>query len=312
MTFEDASAPGSEPQDRLLESSSLSLQRMPMLSIIFERLATACTESMRHQSASAIFFNVNEIRGSRIEDSLSYFEQNGIAAIFHAPQWDNSIVIAVDRAFIYATVEALLGGDGSEPETTSERAFSTIEMQITRNLLDNVARAFEQAFSIVTPIGLKLDRIETRMDFATIGRRNSMAVDGSIGIQTINRAGHMSLIIPHEIISSLRKDLVRPIAFDARARDPAWANHMQREVKKTAMAIDVILDQFQMTLHEVNCFRVGQVLKLPALTVTDVTVVSHERNLFHGTLGNENGRYTIRIDQVATEESETLDDILAS
>jgi flagellar motor switch protein FliM len=41
---------------------------------------------------------------------LDGFEGKSIVAVFFAPDWDQRVLVALDRSFIFTVVEVLLGG----------------------------------------------------------------------------------------------------------------------------------------------------------------------------------------------------------
>lgn len=297
-------------RDKLLDASGLSLERLPMLHVIFERLSTSCADHLRHQAASPMYFTVKGIESRRITDVLDGYEANAIAAVFHAPEWDNHIVIGLDRAFVYTMVEVLYGGDGSEPPVDTQRPFSTIEMKMAQGIFGQIARALEVAFSAVSQVRFNLDRIETRMDFATIGRRTNQAVSAKFDLQALNRNGEMFVVIPQSVLTPMRNALASSITGEAGGRDPRWSNQIQKEVKRTNISVSAILEEKPLTLGEIASLRVGQVIQLQATPKSRVRLQSSNQNLFWCSMGQSDGKYVLRIDDVVDQKDEFLDAIL--
>lgn len=304
---------------QLLDTGSLSLKRMPMLHMIMERLATNCADHMRHIAPTQMYFSVSGVESAQTTVVLEGYAQNGIAAVFHVPEWDSSVVIALDRSFIYTTIESIFGGDGSELETTTARPFSSIEMRVATNLVQNIARALEAAFSSVSKIHLKFERIETRMDFASIGRRTNQAVAARFSMQAINRTGEMCILVPQSVISSMRNVLGRPVANDPVVRDPAWTNHLQQEVQKANVDLYAILGECTMTLGDLENLHVGQFIQLDQLPKLDLgttglipsKIATREKDLFWCGIGKSNGQIMLKILEPISAESETLDELFS-
>ena len=123
----NASHSASDIRDRLLDAAGLSLDRLPMLHVIFDRMATHCADHLRHLAASPMYYSLSSIESGRIGDVLEMYEANAIAGVFHAPEWDSHVLVGFDRDFVFTMVEVLLGSDGSEPPVDEERGFSNIE-----------------------------------------------------------------------------------------------------------------------------------------------------------------------------------------
>ena len=70
-------------EDKLLESTGISIDRLPMLRMVFDRLATGCAEDVRQMSTSPTYFSVANVQSQRIGDALNAHAHNTIAGIFH-------------------------------------------------------------------------------------------------------------------------------------------------------------------------------------------------------------------------------------
>jgi flagellar motor switch protein FliM len=235
----------------------------------------------------------------------------GVAGIFHVPAWDNSIVIGLDRDLVFSMVELLFGGDGSEPPIDEERGFSNIELQIAQSLIEHAAQAFQAAFAPVASLRLRLERIETRMDFVSVGRRATPSVVARFLLQAINRGGEMFMVVPQLALSPLRQALAKPPSGEPRQPDPAWAQKIGDEVQRTEVRIRAVLESQGFTLADIAALKVGQVLQLQATPRSRVKVESSEQPLFWAYLGQNDGYHTLCIDEPINQEREFMKDVLS-
>ncbi len=296
----------------LLDAGGLSIDKLPMLQIIFDRMATLCADSLRQFAASQTHYSLSNVACGRIGDILEDYEANAVAGIFHAPGWDNHIIVGFDRDFIFSMVEVLFGADGSEPPVDDERSFSTIEIRLAQMLLEQAAEALQASFALVSDTAFKFERLETRMDFAVVGRRNDMAVAAKFLLQALNRGGEMFVIIPQSALTPMRQVLSRVISGESNAGDPVWSRQIRGEVQKTSVSLRAILEERPITLAEVASFKVGQVLQLQANPDTRIKVESKEQPLFWCQLGQSEGIYKLRVEDLFDQEQEFVNDILSS
>ncbi len=56
--------------ERLLDSAGISVERMPMLHVIFDRMATQCSESLRQLSTAPAYVSVSSMKTERIGNIL--------------------------------------------------------------------------------------------------------------------------------------------------------------------------------------------------------------------------------------------------
>jgi flagellar motor switch protein FliM len=297
-------------RDMLLDSAGLSLDRLPMLHVIFDRMTTSCAEHLRHMAASPMYYSLSGLESGRVSEILEMYEANAVAGIFHAPEWDSHILIGFDRDFIYTMVEVLFGSDGSEAPVEEARGFSTIELRMAQTLFEQVAKALQASFALVTDTKFKLERIETRMDFAVIGRRNNQAVAAKFLLQALNRGGEMFVVIPQSVLNPMRKVLSRVVSGESSGRDPRWMKQIATEVKKTEVALKAVLEERFLSLGEIADLKVGDVIELQATPRSRVKLEGNNQGLFWCNIGQSEGTYVLKVDEHIDQEKEFLDDVL--
>ncbi|MBF9195882.1 flagellar motor switch protein FliM [Microvirga terrestris] len=297
-------------RDMLLDSAGLSLDRLPMLHVIFDRMTTSCAEHLRHMAASPMYYSLSGLESGRVSEILEMYEANAVAGIFHAPEWDSHILIGFDRDFIYTMVEVLFGSDGSEAPVEEARGFSTIELRMAQTLFEQVAKALQASFSLVTDTKFKLERIETRMDFAVIGRRNNQAIAAKFLLQALNRGGEMFVVIPQSVLNPMRKVLSRVVSGESSGRDPRWMKQIATEVKKTEVTLKAVLEERFLSLGEIADLKVGDVIELQATPRSRVKLEGNHQGLFWCNIGQSEGTYVLKVDEHIDQEKEFLDDVL--
>ena len=82
---------------RIQEAAGLSLDRLPMLQLIFDRLATACGDGLKHLASSSILYALGGVETGRFGEFLDAYDTKAVVGIFHAPAWDGHILVGLDR-----------------------------------------------------------------------------------------------------------------------------------------------------------------------------------------------------------------------
>ena len=295
----------------LLDAGNLSLDQLPMLSVILDRVGPQLADRLRHLAWTPPHVTLNRVDNERVGEALDRYEMNAIAGIFHVPAWDNRVVVGFDRDFIFSMIELLFGGDGSESPIETERSFSSIEIQVAQMLFDHVAQSLQAAFSQVINLRFRFERSETRMDFASVGKRNNPAFIARFLLQAINRGGEMFVVIPQAALLPMRQTLSRVTPNDAPTPDPNWSKKIKDEVQKTEVSIRAVLESEDFTLGDIAGLKVGQVLKLEATTHSRVKVESSEQALFWAYLGQDEGFHTLCIDEPIDQEREFISDMIS-
>lgn len=296
--------------NKLLDAAGIQIDRLPMLPIIFDRVANQCSEQMRALAASPCYFSMSHIEQERITDLLEPYEANAVAAILEVPEWDSQIVLGFDRDFIFTVVEVMFGADGAEPPEEDGRTFSNIEMKVCTKLTEMICGVLTQAFAVATKATFKLERLETRMHFAAIGRRNGQAAGAKFLLQAINRGGEMFILIPHAGLTMVRRALASTSGGEVGSRDPSWVRQMQAGVTRAEIELRAVLEQKPSTLGEIARFSVGDVIELSATPKSRVLLEANDQPLFWCQLGQSDGTYKLRVEDVFDPDQEFLGDIL--
>jgi flagellar motor switch protein FliM len=304
-------------EDKLLDATGISIDRLPMLQVVFDRLATGCADVLRQMSASPTYFSVASVQSQRIGDALAAHSQNTIAGVFHSPEWDSRILIGLDRDFMFTLLEIIFGADGSEPpfkhdsDFDGERPYTNIEVVLAQQLLEQVGKSLRTAFAPVCDATFKFERIETRMYFATIGSRNNLAIRAELLMQGLDNVGQMFVVIPQTALNPIRQNLTRVLSGYTTERDPRWTKQIQQEVQRTEVRLQAILEERTMTLGEISELKIGQVIELQASPRSPIQLQNNNETVFWCQLGQRDGSYVLRVQDFVDQEQEFFDDLLS-
>ncbi|WP_036261235.1 flagellar motor switch protein FliM [Methylocapsa aurea] len=296
--------------EKLLDMGGVAVDRMPMLHVIFDRMAAQCSEYLRQLSSTPAFLTVAEVGTERIGDVLDAYEGNAIVGITYVQAWDSRILIGLDRNFIFNLVEVLFGGDGSEAPIAEKRDLSAIEVRLAQKIFDLVCKALRASFASVCETVFKVERVETRLDFAVIAPRTTFGVSAIINLRIQGRNGGMFVLIPQAALNSIRQQLGRDLSNDMALRDPDWTKQIESEIGRTEVAVRGVIEERQFVLADIASLRVGQILALQATAKTRVKLECNAEPLFWCNLGQADGFYTLRLDEFVNQEQEFINDVL--
>ena len=104
--------------EKLLDNPGLTVERLPMLTVIFDRLAASCAEGIRPYSPALLTCFVNSITTDHVWDALDAYD-GSVAAILYSPELDARVLVGLDRRCLFSLMEVLLGGDAQEPQVVA-------------------------------------------------------------------------------------------------------------------------------------------------------------------------------------------------
>lgn len=197
--------------DVLLDSSTISYERLPMLEVAFDHLVKLLTTALRNFTSDTVEVRLEHMSSVRFGDYIDSIPLPALIGVFRAAQWENNpFIININSSLTYAIVDVLLGGrKGTPPNRTEGRPYSTIERNLILRLFHVVLKELSSAFEPITHVDFNFDRIETSPRFATIARPVNASIVVSIRIEMDERAGNIEFLLPYASLEPARELLLQ-------------------------------------------------------------------------------------------------------
>lgn len=295
----------------LFGGASASLDRLPMLRIVFERAAVACTQDLRPLATEPPQVSFTGLEAGTAAELFAQHDGAIVTGTLHAPGWNTKMLISARRSAVFTIVELMLGGEGSQPPYAGKRPFSRIETRVAGAFFERFAKALSGAAALVTPTTLRVDGLANAVDFDILGNRATPLFGAKLSLDALGRGGDMLVAVPQAAIAAMRQAFERiPDKPEARP-DPRWAAQIEREVTRANVTLHAVLDEQPMHLAEIAGMSVGQVLELKATPRTRVHLECDGQRMIVCQFGRSNGVYTLRVDDFVDREREFMNEILA-
>jgi flagellar motor switch protein FliM len=287
--------------EKLKEIAKLSIDKLPVLNSIFERMGNRCVEDFHEFAPPAFTAFINQIVTGDSWDLLESLADS-VAVIFYCREWDARIVIGLERRFVFAIMEAMFGGEGTEAPFEASRPFTPTEARIGRVVCEFAAKALEWAFSSVCEITLEAERLETALEFTTLGHSSMMMIHAQILFQVLNQGGIMFVLMPQSSMTPIRQKLERERKPIASSHDTRWTSALNTQISHAGLTVNAVLDGKEMELRELLRLQPGKVIEL-AGTEHSVILECEGDRLFRGHLGQTKGFFTFTIEEAINDES---------
>lgn len=266
----DALFGGSEPAPpekrglrALLEARNIRHERLPMLEVVCERMMRSFTTNMRNLTSDTIEATLKGITSARFGDYMNHVGLPAMLAVFKVPTWKNYGLVIVESNLIFAIVDALLGGrKGGGAYRIDGRAFTSIETQMIAKVVELVLKEFSAAFTQLEPVEMYLERIETSPRFAGIAGPSNIASVATFRIDMEGRGGEFSLVLPNATLEPVRDKLIQRFMGEKLGGDTMWEDHLEDEIRKTNVDIDVVLGETTLRVEDIRNLAVGQTIAL--------------------------------------------------
>jgi flagellar motor switch protein FliM len=175
------------------------------------------------------------------------------------------------------------------------RPYTTIERNLVERLVSVVLSDLSGAFDPLSPVTFRFERLETNPRFATIGRPANAAVLARLRVDMEDRGGRLEVLLPYATLEPVREILLQGFLGEKFGRDSIWEAHLAGELWHTNVAIEAVLDKFDIPLRDVLEWKVGSRLLFNADTNADIGLVCGELPMFTGKMGRKAGNIAIRI-----------------
>ncbi|HAT84946.1 MAG TPA: flagellar motor switch protein FliM [Rhizobiales bacterium] len=291
----------------LIDSAIVSYERLPMLEIVFDRLVRMTTTSLRNFTSDNVEVSLDSITSVRFGDYLNSIPLPAILTVFKAEEWDNLGLITVDSSLIYSIIDVLLGGGrGTSAIRVEGRPYTTIELNLVRQMIEIVLEDAEAAFAPLSPVNFSLERLETNPRFAAISRPANAAILVELRIDMEDRGGKIEIMLPYATIEPIRDLLLQMFMGEKFGRDPIWEGHLATEVFSSDVELDALLFDREMSLNDVMKLDVGQTLLLDTGPEDPVRVRCGDVLLTEGLMGQHEGNISVQVTSKLTKPKMTL------
>ncbi len=279
----------------IINSAMVSYERLPMLEIVFDRLVRLLTTSLRNFTSDNVEVSLDNISTMRFGDYLNSIPLPSMMAVFKAVEWDNYGLITVDSSLIYAIVDVLLGGRGTEAARVEGRPYTTIETNLVKRMIEVVLEDMDAAFQPLSPVKMDLERLETNPRFAAISRPANAAILIKLRIDMEDRGGRFEVLLPYATLEPIRELLLQGFMGEKFGRDNIWEGHLATEIWSTEISVEAVLHDMMLPLHEIMNIKTGDTVFLNCGPEDPVTIRCGDIPLTVGNMGRLGENIAVKV-----------------
>ncbi|WP_066472383.1 flagellar motor switch protein FliM [Bosea sp. WAO] len=280
----------------IVDSGSVTYERLPMLEIIFERLVRLLSTSLRNLFSDNVEVTLEGIRSVRFGDYMNSISLPAMLAVFKAEEWDNFGLVTIESALTYSVLDTMLGGKrGQAAARVDGRPFTSIEMSLLRRVIAVVLGDAEAAFRPLSPVTFKVDRIESNPRFVSISRPANAAIRVELRFDMEGRGGSLHVLLPYATIEPIRELLLESFMGEKLGRDPIWENHLATEVWQADVAVKCVLHECTMPLKRVMKLEIGDTLMFDARPESVASLRCGEFIVSEGRIGRVDDKIAVQV-----------------
>ena len=271
----------------------------PLLKGAAERLLAALLKSLGTMAGPATIVEGALVGYRRValRDHLAMQRPGTVSSALDCAGVGCTVLAGLDAALVHAVVELLCGGTGGECRPDEMRPATSIDMQYSHTLAALAAAAIAAEWQERGFTGVKPVRIEGAPQADVCGAATREVGVVTLAIAIFGLRGLLTLALPPTALQAFAGE-VETMAPPPDA-DPLWSTQLRQELARAAVTVDVLLDAMPLSLRQLSELKPGQVLALPSEARTRASLVCDGRTLYRGEIGQDENRYSLRIDEVA-------------
>ena len=287
----------------ILNSSMVSYERLPMLEIVFDRLIRLMATSLRNFTQDNVEVSLDSIESMRFGEYIDSLTLPTLLNVFKAEEWDNYGLMSLDSSLIYSMVDVLLGGRrGTAAMRIEGRPYTTIELNIVKDMIQLILSDLSTAFDPITSVSFAFDRLETNPRFATISRLSNAVIVAHLRVDMEDRGGKIDLMIPYATLEPVRELLLQMFMGERFGRDTIWENHLMSQLWDTEVEIKAVLKEKDIKLADISAWEKGSFLPLEIPPHEQVSIVCGDVPLFKGAMGRKSDHIVIKVEGKAEKD----------
>ncbi len=242
-------------QDRIIRG------RMPVLEIVNDRFARLCTNALSNTIRKRVELNPISIDMAKFGEFIRSLPVPTSINIFKMDPLRGNAIIVVDSRLVFALVENIFGGVGSQPKVEG-REFTRIEQALVDKIIRIALESMEESWRPVHDVKLDLVRSEINPQFAAIVPPSDVVVVITFEVELDSAIGSMVICLPYATIEPIRSKLHASFQTERLEVDHAWVARLKERLLETPVECKIHFGHTQITGNQLLRMKVGDVLVL--------------------------------------------------
>lgn len=225
--------------------------------------------------------------------AISEFASGMISAVVEIQPIGRRVLLSVQREFLLALIERLLGGD-AVPEVEPRR-LTDVDMALARQLMRRLVDQLSIVWQDIVEVDLAFERFEPDAESAMLAPLSEPTWVLEIGARVRETSFSLVLAIPYRSIKPLEERLPHGEGEGGDAVDASTAGHVQAAIGEAEIELRAEVGAVELTAEDVLALEVGDVLRLDADSVERVTVYAGDVPVHRARPGRSKRRRAVQV-----------------
>ncbi|WHQ46427.1 MAG: hypothetical protein MTP17_02845 [Candidatus Midichloria sp.] len=247
----------------LIDQSSRALLKFSMLDVIYDKFIEVIALLLREALNVEVLLKTESIKSFKFSGYIQNEKSCSVFCIGKANELSGRFMINLSPDIVFSFLSILLGGNKKPKAIKSDiRAFTAIEMEIIKYMLNIIFKNFNNAFSSIIPFHSEIERIEIDKNTIKIAKHEEMLGRIRTNLKINLAWSYFDIVFPYNSLELVKKVLSQSFLEDKIFQDPIWFDHFEKELKNTKVKLELILDGVASKISELLNLKVSNTVVL--------------------------------------------------
>jgi flagellar motor switch protein FliM len=267
--------------------------RFPALDVITERFSRCFQRTLSDMVQTGVEVVAGEVKIIKMNEYLRNLFFPTSLNILKIDALGGVGLLTLDSKLIFSVIDLYYGGNGQMRFKIEGREYTSVEMGLIRNLVNECVKCLLSSWEPVLPIEVEVLHSEMNPKFASIVDPIEMVVVSPVYVRFENQEGRIDIVMPYAMLEPIRDVLEEGMRSLQGEGDKRWNKTLRDEAKGIEVLLSAELGRVNMSMEDLLAMEVGDIIPIdmPALVPIKVEDIA----IAHGRLGDFEGKKAVQI-----------------
>jgi flagellar motor switch protein FliM len=310
VTPDDVAAQAETLIDEIIRMSEYSFERMPMLELIGERVASLLSESIAGISGSTCEASFLKLDYIAMWQALEAVPEPGFFMVCDDNLLEGTFLMAMDVPLVLTTMELMLGGNASAVDPNNTAPPTAIERRFSTRIAEVALSELRAGFRIAVEVDFELAGEAINNEAVAVTQPASLCVRLQFSLVQAGQVGNLQVIIPYTMLDPVRPKL-RQVHFGERTDEAnnVWQHSLSEQIERANVEVEAEFTRVCLSLNDILEWKTGDIFNLWVDENHEAKIIFNGKQSFNASLGKrQSGNSAVKITQVLKTEQEQNDD----
>ena len=298
----DAEGAGDAASDKGVEKLDLfrgqgaARAKISNFDIILDAFSRHCGITQANRLKQTVSVKRVAIETEIFENFVRNLQEHGVIAILRFEPLESGGLLILDSTLAFGLIEIMLGATTEDNLHIPDREMSIIEMNILKDVINDVCSDWEKAFEPLEEMQCSLVQVETNPRMVNIVTPDTEVLVSRFSVNAGNLFGQMSLVMPYFALEPYKEQLKnRMLNIASLVGSRTWASELKSELVQVETDLTAQFAEISLPMRQILNLQEGDILSLDRDKDDPVEILVGNRAKFTGVAGSRKGKKAIRI-----------------